>query len=232
LRPDDPNADQVGSFQEAISVPACDPDAGTLVSVCYNQDYTPFILGCLLQGLQRMSWDTPDDPAALLAEERVNNLMYLFQTGCDDMPTGAIAWFAGTEAPAGWVICDGSALNRVTDGCLFAVIGTAFGVGDGSTTFNLPDLRGRDVIGQGQQSGGTNFVRAAHGGEETHTLTIAEMPSHVHAQEATLIEGTSVEPPFDASGPNPLPVNTGSTGGDGAHNNLQPYLVLLPIIKT
>src|SRR6185437_10587695 len=71
-------------------------------------------------------------------------------------------------------------VSRSQFAALFAVIGTAFGAGDGSTTFNLPDLQGRVPVGAGAGSGLTNRVLAAKGGEENHTLSVAEMPSHGH----------------------------------------------------
>jgi microcystin-dependent protein len=65
------------------------------------------------------------------------------------IPVGTISPYAGTSAPANWLLCDGSAVSRATYAALFAVTGTAYGVGDGSTTFNVPDLRGRIVVGSG-----------------------------------------------------------------------------------
>ena len=78
-----------------------------------------------------------------------------------DSPIGSILPYGGTSAPSGWMICDGSALSRTTYSELFAVIGTSFGSGDGSTTFNIPDLRGEFLRGAGtnghsnQGNGGT-----------------------------------------------------------------------------
>lgn len=96
-------------------------------------------------------------------------------------PVGGMIDFAGVAAPAGWLLCDGSAVSRTTYAALFAVIGTTWGVGDNSTTFNLPDLRRRVTIGSGGAaiSGPGNTVGSV-GGEETHVLSQAEMPSHSH----------------------------------------------------
>ena len=83
------------------------------------------------------------------------------------LPVGAvILWVAGGTPPAGWLEADGSAISRTTYAELFALIGTTYGTGDGSTTFNLPDARGRTAIGAGQGSGLTNRALAAKGGEE------------------------------------------------------------------
>jgi len=72
--------------------------------------------------------------------------------------TGTVLPFAGSTAPAGWLLCDGSAASRATYANLFGVIGTTYGVGDGSTTFGLPDLRGRVIAGR-DDMGGTNARR-------------------------------------------------------------------------
>src|SRR5437762_10075548 len=109
------------------------------------------------------------------------------------VPTGAMMPFAGPTAPIGYLLCDGTAVDRVAQSALFAVIGTAYGKGDGSTTFNLPDLRGRAVFGR-DDMGGTpaGVVTTAGsgidgktlgtvGGNEYHVLTLNELPSHQHS---------------------------------------------------
>lgn len=96
------------------------------------------------------------------------------------IPSGCIQIYGGSSAPSGWLICDGSAVSRTTYAALFTAIGTTYGVGNGSTTFNLPDCRGRAVIGVGQGSGLTNRTLAATTGTETHTLALSETPSHNH----------------------------------------------------
>ncbi len=96
------------------------------------------------------------------------------------VPTGLISPYGGSSAPSGWLNCDGSAVSRATYSALFTAIGTTYGAGDGSTTFNLPDLRGRASVGIGQGSGLTNRAIGASGGEESHTLSSGEMPAHSH----------------------------------------------------
>lgn len=91
------------------------------------------------------------------------------------MVPGLIYMFGGSVAPSGFLMCDGSSVSRVTYSDLFDTIGTTYGSGDGSTTFNIPDLTGRIPIGV---SG--NDVLGDIGGEEMHTLTTVELPSHGH----------------------------------------------------
>lgn len=98
---------------------------------------------------------------------------------------GVIVPYAGSGSVDGWLNCDGSAVSRTTYADLFAIIGTTYGSGDGSTTFNLPDLRGRTIIGVGQGSGLTNRTLAATVGVETHPLVTSELPSHTHGVNIT-----------------------------------------------
>lgn len=95
-------------------------------------------------------------------------------------PTGSGSLFYGSIAPSGWLFCDGAAISRVTFSELFGVIGTVFGVGDGSATFNIPDFRGRSVIGVGAGAGLTNRILAATGGLEEVALSEGELASHNH----------------------------------------------------
>lgn len=98
-------------------------------------------------------------------------------------PVGSITAFAASTAPTGWLLCDGQAVSRTTYAHLFAVIGTTYGTGNGSTTFNVPNLKGRIPVGL--DSAQTEFdVLGETGGAKTHTLTTAEMPSHTHTQDS------------------------------------------------
>jgi microcystin-dependent protein len=100
---------------------------------------------------------------------------------------GEVRMYAGTLAPEGWHSCDGSALSRTTCADLFAVLGTTYGPGDGSTTFHIPDLRGNTAIGAG-----AGYALGASGGAASITLTDDNLPAHTHA--ATLdLSGLGVE---------------------------------------
>jgi microcystin-dependent protein len=94
-------------------------------------------------------------------------------------PAGIVMPFAGTTAPQGYLLCDGSAVSRDTYSALFAAIGTVYGAGDGVSTFNLPDLSGRVVLGVSQ-----SHALGSTGGEATHTLTEQELPAHSHVVPA------------------------------------------------
>lgn len=91
------------------------------------------------------------------------------------MIAGTVYMYAGATAPSGYLLCDGSNVSRTTYATLFDAIGTTFGAGDGSTTFGLPNLSGKIVIGTS-----SSHALASTGGEETHALTTTEIPSHLH----------------------------------------------------
>ena len=137
----------------------------------------------------------------------------------------------------GWLNCEGQELYRGDYPSLFAVIGTTYGAGNGTTTFNLPNLAGRVVVGRGTGSGLTARSMGATGGAETHTLTSGEIPSHSHDVSNTVQKsGFNTPSGLDNGGSeidNVTTVSTTSTsaGGGGSHNNMQPFAVLNYIIK-
>lgn len=155
---------------------------------------------------------------------------------------GFIQDFAGATAPAGWLFCAGQAISRATYAALFAAIGTAYGAGDGTTTFNVPDFRGRVSFGKDNMGGTpanrltatggvTGTTLGAAGGGETVTLGLAAIPAHSHtvqAAEVTAAVGGTTRLGTNASGV--LPSN--ATGGGGAHQNIPPAQVVNKIIKT
>lgn len=171
------------------------------------------------------------------------------------MPTASIMPYAGSSAPTGYLLCDGAAISRSTYSTLFGLLATTYGSGDGSSTFNIPDLRGRVIAGQDDMGGASanrltgltggvdGDVLGGSGGAETHTLATSELPAHDHDVDTAVKSnntngvagnyptGTNLSSPSAAQ----IGVNTNSiknTGGGGAHNNVQPTIILNYIIKT
>ncbi len=111
------------------------------------------------------------------------------------IPVGVVSAYAGSAAPSGYLLCYGQAVSRTEYAALFAVTSTTYGVGDGSTTFNVPDLRGRAVAGI-DNMGGTDAGRLSTSntlgtttGTETITLATADIPAHSHANTVTIAGG-------------------------------------------
>lgn len=146
---------------------------------------------------------------------------------CTVIPIGMIAAFSFPSAAleVGWFLCNGQAISRTTYADLFALIGTHYGVGDGTTTFTLPDLRAMFI----RQGADDNWYVpdgvAAAGGEASHVLTIPELPAHHHTVSHSNAAGTSVNfAPGAAT--NLTNQNTSDVGSGSAHNNLPPFLNL------
>ena len=131
--------------------------------------------------------------ASIVSGEIVGDDLILTTSGGDDInagnvvgplgPTGSVVMFASLTPPSGWLLCDGSAVSRTTHADLFSVIGTSFGAGNGTTTFNVPNLKGRVAVGRDSAEPRFNDLGET-GGEITHLLTTAEIPSHTHTQNS------------------------------------------------
>lgn len=155
---------------------------------------------------------------------------------------GEIRMFCGTFAPAGWEFCEGQSLQISDNAGLFVLIGTTYG-GDGVTTFNLPDLRGRVVVHQGTRPGGSTYSLAQTGGAESVLLTINQMATHHHSPGCSSKEGylsspanavwaVGAQPLYSGLSPNVDlgAAIVGATGGSQAHTNMAPYLCVNFII--
>jgi microcystin-dependent protein len=155
------------------------------------------------------------------------------------LSAGSIAWFAGSAAPTGWLECNGGAVSRTTYAGLFGKISTVYGVGDGSTTFNLPTQARNVLVGKGGSGTGTlGNATGNSGGAETHTLTSAEMASHTHTYyvgdlDNTVNVASGGSPQSVRNIASPANTQTSSSAGSGnSHNIVQPSLVMMMIIKT
>lgn len=180
-------------------------------------------------------------PAYLTDDQDLAVLSYLAEKyglsmEVNDVLTGTILAYGAATVPGGYLACTGQAVDRAVYANLFSVIGTTWGVGDGSTTFNLPDLRGRTGIGSGTGSGLSTRVLADIGGEEEHTLLINELANHTHDVEyqnrdiVDTLPTENVREVIDYAGAND--VQSGPAGNDDPHNNMQPFAVVSYIIKT
>lgn len=172
------------------------------------------------------------------------------------VPIGAVIDYWGATPPDGYLFCAGQAVSRSTYSDLFDVIGTAAGAGDGSTTFNLPDYRGRVGAGRDDMNGSTasrlntlsSTTLGASGGAQTHTLTEAQIPSHTHAvtdpghahtySTVTSASTNSGVGEFTAepsgvtdTGGSTTGITLDSTGGGAAHNNVQPTIICNKIMR-
>lgn len=156
--------------------------------------------------------------------------------GGETLPIGSIMLYSGNVLPVNWLLCNGQAVSRTKYSALFEKIGTTYGSGDGSTTFNVPNLKGKVAVGKDDND--TDFDTLGEtGGEKTHTLSVSEMPAHSH----DLVYVKSNSTPLNNAGVSGFnSTNTGvgtkenaveNTGGGQAHNNLQPYIVQNFIIK-
>lgn len=175
------------------------------------------------------------------------------------VPAGTSLAHRGGTIPHGFLAENGGAISRVAYARLFASIGTTYGVGDGSTTFNLPDSRGKADIGSGTGSGLTARTLGATGGAENHTLTEAQMPSHTHVQNphnhtqashnhtvpfwsttrnngtgsgySDAVSGSATVSSSATPSINDTTAVNQNTGGGASHPIMNPFLVATKIIK-
>jgi len=143
-------------------------------------------------------------------------------------------------APRGWAFCDGQILPINQNQSLYSLLGTTYG-GDGRTSFGLPDLRGRTPIHVGRSNGGPFHSEGQKSGEETHTLSAAEMPDHDHVAQASSANANQNSTQGNlpaaalnlyipgAGSPARQPISSSTVtnvGGSQSHENMQPYLAI------
>ena len=171
-----------------------------------------------------------------------NDVEWVNQTGGgsatgDTLPVASIMPYPKTTAPENWLVCNGDAVSRTDYSELFSAIGTTFGEGDGSTTFNLPNLKGRTIVGLDAEDTDFNTIGKTLG-EKTHTLTVAEMPTHSHVNQHYVVSDQarnyrSYENTLGAGNANAYlgTANTNDEGSSKPHNNIQPSFIGVYIIK-
>jgi microcystin-dependent protein len=178
-------------------------------------------------------------------------------TGIEGIPTATIVPWSSASVPSGFLECNGQTVSRSTYAALFAIVGTTYGAGDGSSTFGLPDLQNNVPVGKSNNkalasTGGANTVAATGnvgGSTANATLSTAQLASHSHAPNLRYTNPIDTPNQFSVPGPsskgnivNSLNQNAGSGSGH-SHNMsanfsgdatsvLQPYLTLIYIIKT
>lgn len=224
------------------------PDAPASGFICRrllipnSLDWVDIVTGALNEltfpyNFEQSGTETPDDTAALFTA--------MFDRFCFDSQEecrliGEIVTFAGSANPsANFLACDGASVLRSAYPDLFTVIGTTYGAVDG-THFNVPDLRGRAVLGVGTGSGLSTYTLGQQVGEEQHTLTTSELASHSHSDSGHVHSDGIAVPAVGAAitgvpVPSAVPgvgvtgvgnASISSTGSDAPHNNIQPSIAL------
>ena len=169
------------------------------------------------------------------------------------IPTATIVPWSDASVPSGFLECDGSAVSRTTYSALFAIVGTTYGVGDGSTTFNVPDLQDNVPVGKSNNkalasTGGANTVTSTGnvgGSTANATLSTPQLASHSHTKGRGNNDFVRFVTFMTGYNPGGGPDNTGSSGSGGGHSHnmsanfsgdatsvIQPYLTVIYIIKT
>ena len=174
-------------------------------------------------------------------------------TGIEGIPTATIVPWSSASVPSGFLECDGSAVSRTTYATLFGIVGTTYGVGDGATTFNVPDLADNVPVGKSNNkslasTGGANTVATAGnvgGSTANATLSTSQLASHTHGTNISKGTGTTGGSSAYANYGLLSSVNPNAAGSGSGHSHnmsatfsgdstsvLQPYLALIYIIKT
>jgi microcystin-dependent protein len=175
-------------------------------------------------------------------------------TGIEGIPTATIVPWSSASVPSGFLECNGQAVSRTTYAALFAIVGTTYGTGDGSSTFNVPDLQDNVAVGKSNNkalasTGGANTVTSTGnvgGSTANATLSTPQLASHSHSFSSTGGNApANVSKIAQQNFTNPSTFNTNNSGSGGGHSHnmsanfsgdatsvLQPYLTIIYVIKT
>lgn len=216
-----------------VSISATAPESATTGDMYYNTADNK-----IYTATSDNVWDSGNTPRYDgFYVNKENNAIYYYNgetlsgtNSVDTTPIGSVMIYAGTTIPENWMKCDGQALSRTTYSKLFSAIGTSYGNGDGSTTFNVPNIQGRFPIGI--SSSDTDFnTLGKTGGSKTHTQTIEELAKHHHMQNLGGQLSTVANVPGDYIIGKMNTSDTYDTGESKPMDIMNPYIVMNYIIK-
>lgn len=229
------------SYPDPLQQPGAAPDAAPFHVCRFNEAWLAVIVGSLERLKVAEFWDGDSETIAETLQqidECLNQLATEYNPPTMTLPVGMISPYSGPTAPEGWLICDGSAVSRAAYPDLFAVCGTTYGAGDGTTTFNLPDLAGRVPSGAPEVATGTGTSQSlgTKFGYASYTLAPDQIPPHSHSYSRA--NTTTPGGPITGSGryvTSVSTVETGVYGGSGGattpHSVVQPSLAVNFIIR-
>jgi microcystin-dependent protein len=222
------------TWEVRLPVPEDPPDTGVFFYPAFNAAWLPVIIGKLLELRDPLLCEDPPDDITAQVDELIARLE-VDNSAMTRPEIGEIRMFGFDTAPSGWLPCNGDTISRTTYADLFAAIGTAFGSGNGTTTFGIPSFIHRMPYGAANGGGDVG----GFGGAATHVLQVSEIPSHTHPplSPATVFRGSHAGGSSGYGTANQSQTvdqitTTGATGGGGAHNNLPPYMTVLICIYT
>lgn len=223
-----------------VSVGATAPATATIGDMYYNTTDNK-----IYTATAENTWDSGDTPRYDgFYVNKENNTIHYYNgetlsgvNSVDTTPVGMIMPYAGTTIPEKWMKCEGQALSRTDYSALFSAIGTTYGDGDGTTTFNVPNLQGRFPIGMNSNDNDFNMLGAT-GGNKTHTQTVEELASHTHPSPkgGNFVEdrGTGIDITTSRGtdfATKTTIANTGATGSSKPMDIMNPYIVFNYCIK-
>jgi microcystin-dependent protein len=197
-----------------------------------NPDWLSLINGALIMLIRAENYEQINGISAESAAQTALAMFLAYQSSdceCEPISTmilGHVFAYITASPPVGCLQCDGAIYLKSDYPALSAELDSAFVVD--ATTFKVPDLRGRTVVGAGAGTGLTARAVSAAGGAENHQLSIPEIPAHNHVVTAKykVLGGTGRYALFDAYSYGNFPITSESTGGGGSHNNMQPFTAL------